>query len=99
VRAKVPVPVLLTADDWLPEHEGLADWVTRRLEDEHPFLKARVGAKSAARALVDAGDVSVLIDGVDEMPEGPGPPCSGRSGSRPGTVSCFPAVPTALSAR
>jgi hypothetical protein len=69
-RAKVPVPVLLTTYDWLPEHEGLADWVTRRLEDEHPFLKARAGTVSAARALVDDGAVSVMLDGVDEMPEG-----------------------------
>ncbi len=69
-RAKVPVPVLLTAYDWLPEREGLADWVARRLEDEHPFLKARIGTVSAARVLVDEGAVSVLLDGVDEMPEG-----------------------------
>jgi hypothetical protein len=68
-RADVPVPVLLTAYDWLPEHEGLVDWVTRRLEAEHPFLKARVGEMSAARALVERGKVSVLLDGVDEMPE------------------------------
>lgn len=69
VRAKVPVPVLLTAYDWLPDHERLADWVTRRLEDEHPFLKARIGTVSAARALVNDEAVSVLLDGVDEMPE------------------------------
>lgn len=68
-RATVPVPVLLTAYDWVPEHEGLTTWVTQRLEDEHPFLKARVGPVSAARALVEAGAVSILLDGVDEMPE------------------------------
>lgn len=68
VRATVPVPVLLTAYDWLPEHESLADWVTRRLQDEHSFLKAKVGNHSAARALLNDGLVSVLIDGVDEMP-------------------------------
>ena len=69
VRATVPVPVLLTAYDWLPENEGLAAWVTRRLQDEHPFLKTKIGSVSAARALVDAGAVSLLIDGVDEMPQ------------------------------
>jgi hypothetical protein len=69
VRAKVPVPVLLTAYDWLPGRDGLADWVTRRLEDEHPFLKVRIGTVSAARALVDGGAVSILLDGADEMPE------------------------------
>jgi hypothetical protein len=68
VRATVPVPVLLTAYDWLPEHEELAAWVARRLQDEHSFLKAKVGPVSAARALVDAGAISILIDGVDEMP-------------------------------
>lgn len=73
VRATVPVPVLLTAYDWVPSHEGLTAWVTRRLEDEHPFLKSvllegRAGPVSAARALMDTGAVSVLLDGVDEMP-------------------------------
>ena len=71
-RFEVPVPVLLTAYDWLPGSEGLADWVTRRLEDQYAFLKARAeGGKtiSAARALVDGGKVSILLDGVDEMPE------------------------------
>ncbi len=72
-RAKVPVPVLLSAYDWLPEHEGLTDWVAQRLEEEHPFLKARAKGSaetvSAARALVNDGAISLLLDGVDEMPE------------------------------
>jgi hypothetical protein len=73
VQAKVPVPVLLTADDWSPESELLADWLTRRLTEEHPFLKARVKDRpeaSAARALVDDHLISILLDGVDEMPAG-----------------------------
>ena len=75
VRAKVPVPLLLTAYDWLPERESLNDWIVRRLEGEHPFLRARAraeagaGVVSAARALLDTGAISVLVDGVDEMPE------------------------------
>lgn len=35
MRGTVPVPVLLTAYDWRPEHEELAAWVARRLEAEH----------------------------------------------------------------
>jgi hypothetical protein len=72
-QAKVPVPVLLTAYDWLPESELLDDWLTRRLEDEHPFLKAKAKDRpepSAARALVNDHLISILLDGVDEMQEG-----------------------------
>ena len=76
MQAKVPVPLLLTAYDWLPERELLDDWIVRRLEGEHPFLKAKAkaeagaGAVSAARALLnDHLAISVLLDGVDEMPE------------------------------
>ena len=68
-RFKIPVPVLLTAYDWIPEREELAAWVARRLADEHPYLKAAAGTVSTARALVDAKLISVLIDGLDEMPE------------------------------
>ncbi|WP_051114944.1 hypothetical protein [Actinokineospora enzanensis] len=67
VRARVPVPVLLTAFDWVPDREGFVEWVTRRLEVEHRFLKTARGSMSSARALVDEGLVSVLLDGVDEM--------------------------------
>lgn len=68
-RSTVPVTVLFTAYDWLPNHEAFAAWVIRRLEAEHPYLKARVGKVSAAHALMDAGKISVLIDGLDEVPE------------------------------
>jgi hypothetical protein len=68
-RAKVPVPVLLTPYDWLPEHEALAAWVARRLKDEYPFLGAMIGENTVAHALVDGGRISVLLDGLDEMPE------------------------------
>lgn len=68
-RADVPVPVLLTPHDWMPDSEELDSWVVRRLTVEHAFLRASVGERTAARALVDGGHISLLVDGVDEMPE------------------------------
>ena len=68
-RSEVPVPVLLSAYDWLPGRDSLDEWVIRRLEDEHAFLRARVAKKTAARALVDGGHISLLLDGIDEMPK------------------------------
>jgi hypothetical protein len=67
IRDRIPVPVLLTAFDWVPEREGFVAWVTRRLEAEHGFLKTAYGSVSVARALVERGRVSVLVDGIDEM--------------------------------
>ena len=34
-RKHVPVPLLLTAQDWNPDREAVADWVTRKLQDTY----------------------------------------------------------------
>jgi hypothetical protein len=59
--------MLVTACDWPLRGEDAAAWVARRLAAEHPYLEAPAGPTSAARALVDGGSVSVLINGLDAM--------------------------------
>jgi hypothetical protein len=44
-------------------------WVASRLSSDYPFLKAREFGRHAAARLVDNGLVSVILDGLDEMPQ------------------------------
>jgi transcriptional regulator with XRE-family HTH domain len=66
-RAKVPVPVLLTAHGWDPRHQRLAEWLVVRLAEDYPFLRQVHGGRSAAEELVEAGRVTLLLDGFDEI--------------------------------
>ncbi|WP_239331818.1 hypothetical protein [Frankia sp. CiP3] len=66
-RAKVPVPVLLTAHGWDPRHQNLSQWLTGRLEKDYQFLRSTRGGRSAAAKLVEDGRVALFLDGFDEM--------------------------------
>lgn len=63
---KVPVPVLVTAQDWDPRSQPVAAWLTRRLRETYPLFSGLAGAATAA-ALIAAGKIAVIIDGLDEM--------------------------------
>lgn len=65
-RQDVPVPVLFTAHDWDPRQELVADWLTRRLQETYPLFTGRSGAANA-RALLTAGRVTLILDGLDEI--------------------------------
>ncbi|MEO3808313.1 M48 family metalloprotease [Sphaerisporangium sp. B11E5] len=63
-EAGEPVPVLLPVSAWDPR-EPFDDWVARRVREEYPEL-----AGDVAGALVAAGRVTPVLDGLDEMPPG-----------------------------
>jgi hypothetical protein len=64
--ARVPVPVLFTAQDWDPRRQRIADWLVSRLQLAYPMFAGKTGAAAAA-ALVGAGKVAVILDGLDEI--------------------------------
>ncbi|MFI9006001.1 KGGVGR-motif variant AAA ATPase [Actinosynnema sp. NPDC053489] len=59
------VPVLLPAASWRPDVEDLDGWIARHLEETWSFDRHR------ARELLDARLVVAVVDGLDELPEGP----------------------------
>ena len=67
-QAKVPVPVLFTAQDWDPRRQPLKEWLTGRLQQTYPVFAGRSGAAKAG-GLIDAGKLTVIIDGLDEIAE------------------------------
>lgn len=67
-RARVPVPFLVTAHGWDPA-EPLADWLARQLVQENEFLRAPQYGPGVVRDLIDGGYVTVILDGLDEMPQ------------------------------
>jgi hypothetical protein len=67
-RAKIPVPVLFTAQDWNPSTEPVADWLTRQLGAAYPPFFGAAGAVLASDVIA-GGWISVIIDGLDEIAE------------------------------
>jgi hypothetical protein len=66
-RARVPVPVLLTAYGWDPATRPVQDWLADRLVASYPLLFQHRGGQAEAVALVAAGTVALVLDGLDEM--------------------------------
>jgi hypothetical protein len=64
----VPVPVLFTVQDWDPDGQQIRDWLVLRLQQTYPLFAGKAGVRKAA-ALIDAGKVAVILDGLDEMTE------------------------------
>lgn len=65
-RARIPVPVLFTAHGWDPATCSVQDWLAAKLAADYPLFKHRGGHAEAA-ALVAAGAVALILDGLDEM--------------------------------
>ncbi len=65
-RAKVPVPVLVTAHGWDPRLQPVAGWLAGRLQETYPLFTGAAGS-AAARALIDAGKIALVLDGLDEV--------------------------------
>ncbi|MCC3768912.1 NACHT domain-containing NTPase [Streptomyces sp. UNOC14_S4] len=61
-----PVPVLLSVADWDPEKVKPHDWIVGRLSRDYPSL----GIARLTR-LVAKRQVLPVLDGLDEMPDGP----------------------------
>jgi hypothetical protein len=66
-RARVPVPVLVTAYGWDPITCPVRDCLVDRLVVSYPRLFAHRGGRDEADALVAAGGVALVLDGLDEM--------------------------------
>jgi len=98
-RSKVPVPVLLTPHDWLPDSEELATWVARRLTVEHAFLRATVGGGPRPAHWWTAGTSACCSTVWTRCRRVCALACSRRSGSRQVIALCSPAVSANLSAR
>jgi hypothetical protein len=65
-RKLVPVPVLLTLQGWNPNREKVKDWLVSQLQGTYQLFNGSRGAATAA-ALLDAGRITVLLDGLDEI--------------------------------
>jgi hypothetical protein len=65
-RVKVPVPVLFTAQDWDPRRQPVTEWLTGRLQQTYPLFAGRTGAAKAG-GLINAGKITVILDGLDEI--------------------------------
>jgi hypothetical protein len=66
-RARVPVPVLLTAHGWDPTScRPVQDWLAARLAADYSPFQHRGGQVEAA-SLVATGAVALVLDGLDEM--------------------------------
>jgi hypothetical protein len=84
-----PVPVLMPLASWNPEEDDLRTWMVRWLITERSGLAgfAKAGTRdSLARALLDAGLILPVLDGLDEIPEAARAPAIARinDGMRPG---------------
>lgn len=67
-RARVPVPVLLTAHGWDPHTRSVRDWLGDQLTATYPLLFGHRGGRAEAGSLVAARDkVALILDGLDEM--------------------------------
>ncbi|HEX5494908.1 MAG TPA: NACHT domain-containing protein, partial [Mycobacteriales bacterium] len=67
-----PVPILLPLASWNPQREDLYTWIEHRLSTDNHALSAPLIKKprtSRARALLDAGFLLLVLDGLDEIPD------------------------------
>ena len=67
-----PVPVLFPVASWDPSGQDLAGWLAARLITDYPFLAGPAPAGAAgpdrAAALIGAGLILPVVDGLDEIP-------------------------------
>jgi hypothetical protein len=67
-RSRVPIPVTLTAHGWDPHAERLRDWLAGQLQKAYPSFAGRRGRQLAVD-LVRQGQISPILDGLDEIAE------------------------------
>ncbi|WP_018686912.1 hypothetical protein [Actinokineospora enzanensis] len=66
-RHRIPVPVLFTLHGWDPAKLPVRDWLVDSVARLHPLAPGRRGRAQAA-VLLDTGRISVILDGLDEIP-------------------------------
>jgi hypothetical protein len=67
-RPGEPVPVFLSMAGWDPGTEPVHKWLTRRLSENYPALRAADFGPDAPRALVSQRRLLPVLDGLDELP-------------------------------
>lgn len=72
--AGTAVPVLFSLSGWDPAQQRLPAWMIDRLVRDHPQLSKRVKFGTGrqytlAEALIDAGRILPVLDGLDQLPE------------------------------
>jgi hypothetical protein len=65
---RLPTPVMFSLASFEPGRTDIDTWLARRLEQEHPWLRAAYGAGLAA-SLVRQRRILPVLDGLDEIPE------------------------------
>lgn len=68
-RDRVPVPVLVSPQGWDPTAEPFAQWLGARLARDYALLRAPEYGADAAVRLIAGDHLSVILDGLDEMPQ------------------------------
>jgi hypothetical protein len=63
------VPVLLTPQGWDPTVEPFAEWLAASLARNYALLRAPEYGGDAAMRLIEDGCLTVILDGLDELPE------------------------------
>lgn len=76
---RLPVPVLFSLASFDPERESIDVWLTRRLGQEHPWLRAAPHDPELPRSLVGQREILPMLDGLDEISEG----------TRPGVIAAL----------
>jgi hypothetical protein len=67
-----PVPVLVQLASWDPARQSLHGWLAAQLLTDHPSLAAAMRSDaegSRIDALLDAGLLLLILDGLDEVPD------------------------------
>jgi hypothetical protein len=68
-----PVPILASVASWNPADQDLRTWLAAQLIIDHPALDAAPsadrGERDQAAALLAAGLILPILDGLDEIPE------------------------------
>lgn len=64
-----PVPFLVGLASWDPRTQKLDSWLAAQLVIAHPMLAAAAGTGSRAEALLAAGLIIPILDGLDEIPD------------------------------
>ena len=71
-KAGEPVPVMVALASWDPVSQDLRRWLTARLTVDYPALAAAApitaGTQTRAEALLAAGLIMPILDGLDEIP-------------------------------
>ena len=62
------MPVLFTGQDWDPRSQPVSDWLAGRMQETYPLFAGKTGAANAA-ALIAAGKIALILDGLDEIAE------------------------------